>query len=664
MADACCGGNPNAPIDACCGSPTPVDASCGGSSDGNGEARWRTPAAVLAAVAWLAGIVVDLAGGADAAATTLFVVAIVAGGATFVPGAVRGVVRGRLGVALLMTVALVGAVLLGEFAEAASLAFLFSVSEALEEWAVTRSRRGLRAVLALVPDTARVRRGGDVVEVPSADLAVGHRIVLWAGDRLPTDGVVVEGRSSLDVSAVTGESIPLEADVGGRVLAGSINGSGVLEVEATAAAGDSTLARIVRAVEAAQDRKGRAQRLADRIARPLVPAILMLSAVVAVAGSLLGDPRLWIERALVVLVAASPCAFAIAVPVTVFAAIGAATQAGIVIKGGAALEALGAVRTVAFDKTGTLTRNQPTVIDVATTGGHDRNHVLAIAAALEASSDHPLAGAITSATAGWPAATGVHSVAGHGITGTIGEASVRVGKPGFVDPAALGHTVAALQDQGATVVLVERDGSTIGVIAVRDELRPEAPDVVAGLRRRGVRIAMLTGDNVATAASVARQAGIDDVRAELLPADKTAAVTELATGGGGVAMVGDGINDAPALATAQVGIAMGAAGSDVAIEAADIAIMGDQLTHVPDLFDHAVRTRRIMIQNLVLSGAIIAVLIPVAAAGSLGLGAVVATHELAEIVVIANGLRARRRLHHTAAPPSPTRHKVADIVHA
>ncbi|MET0459892.1 MAG: HAD-IC family P-type ATPase, partial [Ilumatobacteraceae bacterium] len=281
----------------------------------------------------------------------------------------------------------------------------------------------------------------------------------------------------------------------------------------------------------------------------------------------------------------------------------------------------------------------------------------------EASSDHPLAGAITAATAAWPVASGVHSVAGHGITGTVGAAWVRVGKPGFVDPAGLGDRVAALQGKGATVVLVERDGSTIGAVAVRDELRPEATGVVADLRRRGVRVAMLTGDNAATAASLARQAGIDDVRADLLPADKTAAVTELATGGRGVAMVGDGINDAPALATAQVGIAMGAAGSDVAIEAADVVIMGDQLTHLPDLVDHAVRTRRIIIQNLVLSGAIIAVLIPVAAAGWLGLGAVVATHELAEIAVIANGLRARRRLHHPTPPPSPTRPSLVEIVH-
>ncbi len=628
--------------DACCGSVTP-SASAGAENTDEHEGRWRLAAAAVAAAAWLVGIVVAFAD-ADAAATVAFVVAIVAGGATFVPGAVRGVGRGRLGVGLLMSIALVGAVVLGQFGEAASLAFLFSISEALEEWAVTRSRRGLRAVLSLVPDTARVRRGSSTAEIASAELRVGDRIVLWAGERLPTDGVVVEGRSSVDVSAVTGESMPVDVELGSVVLAGSINGGGVLEIEATAPTADSTLARVVRAVEEAQDRKGRAQRLADRIARPLVPGILIIAAAIAVVGSLAGDPGVWIERALVVLVAASPCAFAIAVPVTVFAAIGAATEAGLVIKGGAALEALGTVRVVALDKTGTLTRNRPTVIDVITAAGTDRATAVSFAASLEASSDHPLARAITADSNSFHAATGVQAVAGHGITGTVDGRPVRVGKPGFIDAGTLAADVSRLQAGGATAVLVEVDGDTIAVIGVRDELRPEAADVIAALHRRGVRVAMLTGDNAATAAALAAQAGIDDVRAELLPADKTRAVEQLAVHGG-VAMVGDGINDAPALATAQVGIAMGAAGSDVAIEAADIAIMGDRLTHLPDVLDHAVRTRRIMIQNLVLSGLIIAVLIPVAALGWLGLGAVVATHEIAEIAVIANGLRARRSIH-------------------
>ena len=640
-------------VDACCA--TPVSVSNGGADVGEqGDSRWRILAAVLATGAYLAGVAFGLTD-AEAAATVAFMVAIVAGGATFVPGAVRGLVHGQLGVGLLMSVALIGAVVLGQYGEAASLAFLFSISEALEEWAVTRSRRGLRAVLSLVPDTARVRRGATTVEISSAELAVSDRIVLWAGERLPTDGVVVEGRSSVDVSAVTGESMPIDVELGSVVLAGSINGGGVLEIEATAPTADSTLARVVRAVEEAQDRKGRAQRLADRIARPLVPGTLIVAAAISIVGSVLGDPSEWIQRALVVLVAASPCAFAIAVPVTVFAAIGSATQAGLVIKGGAALEALGTVRVVALDKTGTLTRNQPTVIDVVTVAGADRAAALSFAASLEASSDHPLARAITAAASAIPAATGVQTAAGHGISGTVDGRTVRVGKPGFIDATTLATDVSRLQAGGATAVLVEVDGDTMAIIGVRDELRPEAADIIKALHRRGIRVAMLTGDNTATASALAAQAGIDDVRAELLPNDKARAVEQLAAHGA-VAMVGDGINDALALATAQVGIAMGAAGSDVAIEAADIAIMGDRLTHLPDVIDHAVRARRIMIHNLVLSGAIIAVLIPVAGFGWLGLGVVVATHEIAEIAVIANGLRARRSLHgnepgdHVTAP--------------
>jgi cation-transporting P-type ATPase G len=639
--------------DACCGPSAPIRVGGAESTAHERASRWWI-AVAAAACAWVVGIVFEQAD-AEASATAAFMVAIVAGGATFVPGAARGAARGRLGVGLLMSIALVGAVVLGQFGEAASLAFLFSISEALEGWAVTRSRRSLRAVLSLVPDTARVRRGGSTVEIASGELRVGDRIVLWAGERLPTDGVVVEGRSSIDVSAVTGESMPVDVELGSVVLAGSINGGGVLEIEASAPTADSTLARVVRAVEEAQDRKGRAQRLADRIARPLVPGILAVAAAIAVVGSAAGDPGVWIERALVVLVAASPCAFAIAVPVTVFAAIGAATQAGLVIKGGAALEALGAVRVVALDKTGTLTRNRPTVIDVVAVAGCNRAMAVSFAASLEASSDHPLARAITAASGAVPAAKGVQAVAGHGIIGAVDGRAVRVGKPGFIEVATLGGDVSRLQAGGATAVLVEVDGDTVAVIGVRDELRPEAPKVVEALHRRGMRVAMLTGDNTATAAALAAQAGIDDVRAELLPADKTCAVEQLASHGA-VAMVGDGINDAPALATARVGIAMGAAGSDVAIEAADIAIMGDQLTHLPDVLEFAARTRSIMVQNLVLSGLIIAVLIPVAAFGWLGLGAVVATHEVAEIAVIANGLRARRGLHcdssgtHVAVP--------------
>lgn len=621
--------------------------------------RWRTIAAVASAVMWLAGVVIGRADRPEAA-DGLYIAAIVVGGATFAPGAVRGLLSRRLGVGLLMTIAAVGAVVLGEFGEAAALAFLFAISEALEEWAITNSRRGLRAVLSLVPETTTLRRDGAVVEVATAEVGVGDVMVVRTGERIPTDGVVRLGESSLDMSAVTGESIPIEVGPGSPVIAGGVNGGGLLEIEVTAQSSDSTLARIVRAVEDAQDRKGRSQRLADRIARPLVPGILIVAAAIAVVGALFGDTGLWINRALVVLVAASPCAFAIAVPVTVFAAIGAATNAGIVIKGGAALEALASVRVVALDKTGTLTRNRPSVIDVAVADGHTRDEVLGLAAALEAHSDHPLASAILAAASTPLAASDVQTIAGQGITGTVAGQHVRVGKPGFVEPGVLAAETDRFEADGGTVVVVESNGSVVGAIDVRDETRAETPDVIDALRRLGLKVAMLTGDNAGTAKAIGAAAGIDEIHAGLLPNDKAAIIEQLKENGR-VVMVGDGINDAPALAVADVGIAMGWGGTDVAIEAADVAIMGDDLTHLPDLISHARRTRTIMFQNLALSGLLIATLIPIAAFGVLGLGAVVAVHELAEIVVIGNGLRARRDIYgpkhdHTSHTTTPREH--------
>ena len=392
----------------------------------------------------------------------------------------------------------------------------------------------------------------------------------------------------------------MEAGPGDEVFAGSINGTGALEVEVSTTAEDNSLARIVRIVEAEQSRKGASQRLADRIAKPLVPGIMIVAALIAVIGSLLGDSATWIERALVVLVAASPCALAISVPVTVVAAIGAASKLGALVKGGAALEGLGKIRGVALDKTGTLTANRPAVIDVATTNGATREQVLDLAAALEARSEHPLAAAILAAVDDVTPATDVEAVTGAGLTGRREGHTLRLGRPGWLDPGPLAGDVARMQQAGATAVLVEDDGQVIGAIAVRDELRPEAAEVVARLRRDGYHVAMLTGDNQATAAALARDVGIDAVHAELRPEDKARLIEQLRAQRP-TAMVGDGVNDAPALATADVGIAMGAMGTDVAIETADVALMGEDLRHLPQAFSHARRARRIMLQNVGLS---------------------------------------------------------------
>ncbi|WP_431816621.1 heavy metal translocating P-type ATPase [Gordonia jacobaea] len=615
-------------------------------------------AAAAAAVFLLAAYIVSWSGGSEPVALALEWVALLIGAWTFVPSTLRRLAKGKIGVGTLMTIAAVGAVILGEVGEAAMLAVLFSISEGLEEYAVSRTRRGLRALLNLVPDSATVLRDGTPVTVSPAELAVGDQMLVKPGERIATDGTITEGRTALDVSAITGESVPVEAGPGTQVYAGSINGTGALSVHVTSTAENNSLAKIVQIVEAEQSRKGDAQRLADRIAKPLVPAIMIFAAAIAILGSLLGDPATWIERALVVLVAASPCALAISVPVTVVAAIGAASKIGVLVKGGAALEALGRVRTVALDKTGTLTANRPTVVDIATTptdtaapstgssvGGGERTpgqeRVLAVAAALEAHSEHPLARAILAAHGETTAARDVQAVPGAGLTGLVDGRPARLGRPGWIESGPLDERVAAMQAGGATAVLVEHDGQVIGAVAVRDELRPEAGAVIEHLHRIGATVAMLTGDNTATANALAKIAGIDDVHADLRPEDKARIIGDLRTNSF-TAMVGDGVNDAPALATADLGIAMGAMGSDVAIETADVALMGEDLRTLPQALDHARRARKIMLQNVGLSLALIAILIPLALFGILGLAAVVAVHELAEIVVIANGVRAGR----------------------
>ena len=616
------------------------------------ERLWQVSelrAAAVAGVFLLAGFVAGLVDAPRPVGIGLNTVALLVGAWTFVPNTLKRLAKGKIGVGTLMTIAAVGAVVLGEVAEAAMLAFLFSISEGLEEYSIARTRRGLRALLNLVPAEATVLRGGEQVTVDPAQLRVGDLLLVRPGERLATDGVIRTGRSALDVSALTGESVPVEANPGDAVYAGSINGTGAIEVQVTATAADNSLARIVRIVEAEQSRKGAAQRLADRIAKPLVPGIMILAAVIAVAGALAGDPRTWIERALVVLVAASPCALAISVPVTVVAAIGAASRIGALVKGGAALEALGRIRAVALDKTGTLTRNEPTVVDVATTDTTSREQVLRVAAALESRSEHPLARAILAAVPDHTPAVDVDAVTGAGLTGVVEGRPARLGRPGWIDPGSLGERVTAMQAAGATAVLVEHDGVLLGAIAVRDELRPEAAEVVARLHTDGYTVAMLTGDNTRTAIALAEQAGIDEVHADLRPEDKSSIITTMRAARP-TAMVGDGVNDAPALATADVGIAMGAMGTDVAIETADVALMGEDLRHLPHTLAHARRSRRIMLQNVGLSLGLITVLIPLATFGVLGLAAVVLVHELAEIVVIGNGVRAGR------TRPLPTIH--------
>ncbi len=610
---------------------------------------WRNRAILIPATSGLTlglGLILEWSTpGAEIVALVLFWASLLLGASQFAPGALRNLfTRGKLGIGLLMTISATGAVILGFIEEAAALAFLYSIVEALEDLAMDKARSGLRSLLALIPSSATVlTSGGTTRTVPVERLVSGDLLRLVAGERLATDGIVRSGHSSLDVSAITGESIPVEVGPGDTVLAGSINTSGVLEIEATASGTDNSLTTVVELVEQAQSEKGDRARIADRIARPLVPGVLILAALVALIGALLGDPGLWIERALVVLVAASPCALAISVPITVVAAIGAATKFGVIVKSGATFERLGGIRHLALDKTGTLTRNTPTVARVLTADGVTDSDVLGWAAALEAHSTHPLAAAITAATPETPDAQKVTETAGQGITGLIDGARIAVGSPRWLDPGPFAEQVADLESEGMTVVIVHRDDQPAGAIGVRDELRPETAEVITALHRRRLGVTMLTGDNTRTAEALAAGAGITDVRSQLRPEDKAYAVAELRDRGAGpVAMIGDGINDAPALASADIGIAMGATGSDAAVESADVAFTGDDLRLIPRSVDHARRGRRIINQNIVLSLAIIIVLLPLAITGVLGLAAVVLVHEIAEVIVILNGLRAAR----------------------
>lgn len=603
---------------------------------------WQVKELQLAAVATLIliGAFATAHNNLDAVGVALALLATAVAGWTFIPGSLKKVFKRKIGVGTLMTIATFGALLLGNFEEAAALTILFSISEGLEEYSLTKAQHSLKALLSLMPATAIIKRKTQAVEVPASELKLGDIFIVKSGAKVPTDGIIVSGKSAVNLAAITGESMPVEVAEDDQVYAGAVNGTGVLEVKVTATTTDNSLARVVKIVEDAQANKGSQQRLADKIARPLVPAILVASLLIVVLGSIFGDSSVWITRALVVLVAASPCALAIAVPITVVSAIGAASKFGVIIKGGAALEMLGSIKTIALDKTGTLTQNKPVVIKVLTDSMKE-SKILSLAAALESQSEHPLAAAIVNASPNPPVAKNVKAITGSGVSGMVGGDTVRLGRPGWLDAGKFESKVTKLQEKGATVVLVEVNDTVQGAIAVRDELREEARTVIELLEGSGRQVVMLTGDNSVTGNALAKLAGISDVRTELRPEDKARFISELESTRR-VAMVGDGVNDAPALATASTGVAMGAMGTDVAIETADIALMGQDLRALPTALKHATRAKAIMMQNIGFSLLIVAGLLPLAFFGVLSLAAVVAVHEVAEVVVILNGLRASR----------------------
>ena len=537
----------------------------------------------------------------------LLAAAALVGGWNFFPKGIRAARALALDMNFLMTVAILGALAIGETAEAAAIAFLFALAELLESYAVDRARGSVEALLELAPETARVIRGGREVTVPAAELVPGDRVAVRPGERMPADGAVEEGASAVDQSPITGESMPVDKTAGDPVYAGTINREGYLRVVVERRADQSTLARIVRLVEAAEGRKTRTERFVERFARVYTPLVTVAAvAVVAVPVLAFGAPFTpWFVRGLTLLVIACPCALVISTPVAVVSGVTAAARHGVLIKGGSHLEALGEVRAVALDKTGTLTFGHPRVVEVRPLDGVPPAEVLARAAAVEARSEHPLARAIVEAAdeagaaAPW-AVTAFRSEAGQGARARLDGVEHVVGRPELMArEGARGGPDAGMAGGGRTVVGLLAEGRLLAWIALADEARDTAAAAVRGLRAAGVeRVVMLTGDNRETGEAVGRALGVDDVLAGLLPEDKVEAVKALEARHGAVAMVGDGVNDAPALAVATVGIAMGAMGSDAALETADVALMGDDLTRLPYVRRLAHAARGVIRQNI------------------------------------------------------------------
>ncbi|QXP89194.1 heavy metal translocating P-type ATPase [Methylococcus capsulatus] len=583
--------------------------------------------------------------------TIFYLMSVLVGGYYFGREALEELVKEReIGIELLMSAAAIVAGVMGQWAEAATLVFLYSISEAAEGYTAERARHAIRALMDLAPKTALVRRGDQETRIPVEQLRVGDIFIVLPGESVATDGEVIDGHSSVNQAPVTGESVPVEKLPGGKVFAATLNGEGALTVRAAKTFADNTLSRIIHLVEAAQASKGRSQRFIERFGKRYSPAVLGAGILIGLLPPLFGLPwQDWITRATVFVVAAAPCALVISIPITLVAAIGTAGRNGLLIKGGVHLENLAKVRVVALDKTGTLTLGRPQVTDVVPLDGKSEREVLAAAAALELRSQHPLAQAVLerAKSEGIPLnpAQDFQSLTGAGAKGLVEGVECFVGNPRLfeglgVAVAAVTPRIEALQREGKTVMLVGTAHAIHGLIAVADPLRPEAARTIADLKRAGIeRVVMLTGDNPLAAEAIARQVGVDEVFAELSPEDKTRKVAELEARHGKVVMIGDGVNDAPALAAAHVGVAMGAAGTDVALETADVALMSDNLARLPYLIAFSRRTWQVIRQNLALSAVVIGALIAGAVGGYFTLPVAVLAHEISEFVVIASGLR-------------------------
>jgi len=586
------------------------------------------------------------------AISALGVIAYATGGYFGVRASLESLKQRQLDIDFLMVTAALGAAAVGEWRDGAILLFLFSLSNVLQDYAIGRSRRAIQALFALHPEEAHVRRGETVETVPIGELTMGQTVLIRPGERIPVDGEVVAGGSSVDQAPITGESMPVEKGIGDKVFAGTLNQQGSLDVRVTQLASDSTLSRIIKMVEEAQGRKAPTQRFLDDFeqyyALGVIGAALLVMLVPWLALGWTFDDSFY--RAMVLLVVASPCALVISVPAAFLSAIAAGARRGVIFKGGVHLEQMAEIKVVAFDKTGTLTAGTPAVTDIHTFNGYGEDELLRAAATVEARSEHPLSQAVRRAAESRDLALGevadFSADTGRGVTGVVDGEVVRVGNRRYIEecagrpPDGLLAVHDRLESEGKTVLLVCNGGGWMGALAVADEIRPQSATIVDELHAAGIeRVVMLTGDNASVGEAIGQQAHIDQVHAGLMPADKATIMEQLEREVGPVAMVGDGVNDAPALAAATVGIAMGAAGTDVALETADVVLMGDKLEAIPYAIKLSRRARRVVWQNITFALAVIVVLVLGAFIIDLPLPVGVIGHEGSTVIVVLNGLR-------------------------
>jgi Cd2+/Zn2+-exporting ATPase len=620
---------------------------------------WRTPRAIsvfTSALLFAFGLGLSVAGAPEVARVGTYLAAIVVGGLPIFRAALAGVRARHLDMNVLMSVATVGAVGIGQWAEAASVVVLFAAGNALQVYAIDRTRGAVRALAGLAPEEVLVRRGSTERLVAAEEVAVGETVVVRPGERLAVDGEVIEGRTTVDESPVTGESTPVEKGPGDSVYSGSLNGSGGLLVRALREAGDSTLQRVARLVEEAQATRAPAEQFVDRFSRIYTPLVVAVAVILAVVPPLLGAAfGEWFYRALALLIIACPCALVISTPVTVVSGIGAASRRGILIKGGAALEAAGRLKALAFDKTGTLTEGRPVLSRVVALDGRGEDEALLLAAALERRSEHPLAHAILSAAmesaadgAGLPPVEDFRSIAGRGAEGVVGGHRYLVGSPRLfaerqVSLADTSVALAEVEGAGETPVILGNEEGPLAIFGLADAVRRDARTTLDSLREAGLEeLVMLTGDAEAPAGRVAEELGVD-YRAGLLPEQKVEAMRELVSEHGAAGMVGDGVNDAPALATSSVGFAMGAAGTDVALETADVALMQDDLPKLAEAVKLSRAAEGIIRQNVAVSIAIKGLFVLLAPFGLVALWLAVLADMGTSIAVTLNGLRLFRR---------------------